>query len=165
MNAGLGCPLDRRLLQCSYYRITTDRPTPWGGIYASTKAALHSLTDTLYMECTPLNISVLLVATGGVQSNLSANQTASFRGLPEDSLYKRYLGDIVGRIHMSQDPRAAMATDEYARRVAGKSLRRRPPRYMMLGGATLMYRALLWIPRTITLWLFWRAFTKISRRG
>ncbi|KAI0762253.1 oxidoreductase [Fomes fomentarius] len=137
-------------------------PTPWGGIYASTKAALHSLTDTLYMECIPLNISVLLVATGGVRSNLSVNHAASFPGLPENSLYKTYLPDMLRRIYASQSS-DAMPSDEYARRVVAKSLQRKPPRYMILGGKSLLYRVLLWIPRTITLWLFWRAFSRGER--
>lgn len=141
---------------------TPRRPTPWGGIYASTKAALHSLTDTLCMECTPLNISVLLVATGGVRSNLSVNHAASFPGLPENSLYKTYLPDMLRRIYASQSS-DAMPSDEYARRVVAKSLQKTPPRYMILGGKSLLYRILLWIPRTITLWLFWRAFSRGER--
>ncbi len=40
-------------------------PTPWAGIYSSTKSAAQSLTDVLDMECKPLNISVLSVITGG----------------------------------------------------------------------------------------------------
>ncbi|KAI0757784.1 oxidoreductase [Daedaleopsis nitida] len=134
-------------------------PTPWGGIYASTKAALHSLSDTLYMECTPLNVSVLLVATGGIRSKLSANQSAAFRGLPEQSLYKPYLPSILARIYASQSA-DAMPSEEYARRVVGKSLQKRPPRYMILGGKSVLYRLLWWIPRGVTLWLFWRMFSR-----
>ena len=120
---------------------------------------MHSLNDTLYMECKPLNISVLLVATGGIRSNISANQAAAFPGLPEDSLYKRYLPDMIRRIYVSQSP-DAMPTDEYARRVVGKSLQKKPARYMILGGKTLLYRVLLWLPRSFTLWLFWRLFSR-----
>ncbi|KAI0757774.1 oxidoreductase [Daedaleopsis nitida] len=139
--------------------IMADIPTPWSGIYASTKAALHSLSDTLYMECTPLNISVLLVSTGGIRSNISANQSAAFRGLPAHSLYQRYLPNILARIYASQTA-DAMPSDEYARCVAGKSLQARPPRYMMLGAKTALYRVLRWVPRTLTLWAFWRMFSK-----
>ena len=142
--------------------LTAPRPTPWAGIYASTKAALHSLSDALYMECTPLNISILTVTTGAIRSNISVNQSASFQGLPENSLYKRYLPDILERIYTSQAP-DTMPTEEYARRVVGQSLLPKPPRHMMLGGKALLVRILTWIPRTFSLWLFWRIFTKKSR--
>ncbi|RPD54405.1 oxidoreductase [Lentinus tigrinus ALCF2SS1-7] len=139
-------------------------PTPWAGIYGSTKAALRSISDVLYMECTPLNVSVLTVTTGAVRSNLSKNQAASLPvdNLPEDSLSKRFLPDILARIYMSQGA-DSMPAEEYARRVVGASLQAKPPREMMIGGKTLLYRVLEWIPRTITLRLFWRYFTQKTR--
>ncbi|RPD56254.1 oxidoreductase [Lentinus tigrinus ALCF2SS1-7] len=137
-------------------------PTPWGGIYSSTKAALHALSDALYMECTPLNISVLTATTGAIRSKISANQAASFPGLSENSLYKRYLSDILERMYTSQES-DAMPAEEYARRVVGQSLLPKPPRHMMLGGKTLLIRILMWIPRTFSLKLLWRFFTKKSR--
>ncbi|KAH9920523.1 oxidoreductase [Epithele typhae] len=136
--------------------------TPWGGIYGSTKAATHSLSDVLYMECTPLNISVVLVATGSVRSNISTTQLAAFPGLPEDSLYKRFLPDMLARISMSQEM-DTMPTEVYARKVVGQSLKARPPRYLLLGGKTWTYALLKWLPRTAVLWLFWRMFSKIGR--
>ncbi|KAI0699860.1 oxidoreductase [Cerioporus squamosus] len=141
-------------------------PTPWAGIYGSTKAALHSLSDTLYMECSPFNISVLTVTTGAVRSNLSSNHAAALPAdsLPENSLYRCYLPDILGRIYMSQGS-DSMPAEDYARQVVGKSLQAKPPREMMLGGKTLLYRLLLWIPRTLTLKLFWRFFTQKTRVG
>ena len=39
-------------------------PTPWSGVYCSSKAALHSLTEVLRAELKGFNISVLLVAPG-----------------------------------------------------------------------------------------------------
>ena len=39
------------------------------GIYAATKAALRSITETLYLECQPFNVDVMLVEPGGVQSS------------------------------------------------------------------------------------------------
>lgn len=71
--------------------------SPWNGVYAASKAALHSLTDTLSMELRPFNIDVLLVAPGGTKSNLSQNQASTFN-LPSDSLYVSYLDSIIGRM-------------------------------------------------------------------
>lgn len=116
------------------------------------------------MECTPFNISVLTVTTGAVRSNLSKNQAASLPvdDLPENSLSKRYLPDILARIYMSQGS-DSMPAEEYARRVVAASLQTKPPREMKIGGKTLLYRVLSWIPRTIVLKLFWRFFTQKTR--
>ncbi|KAI0820598.1 oxidoreductase [Trametes gibbosa] len=136
-------------------------PTAWAGIYAATKAALHSLTQALYMECIPLNVSVVLVTTGAVRSNIASNRYATFQGLPEDSLYTRYLPSIVERISASQGP-DCLPTDEYARRVVRASLQEKPPREMMLGGKTALYKVLLWLPRAVALWFMWRRFSRTT---
>ncbi|KAI9062271.1 oxidoreductase [Trametes sanguinea] len=134
-------------------------PTPWAGIYASTKAAMQSLTETLYMECTPLNVSVVLVATGAVRSNLANNRLQAFGGLPENSLYTKYLPNILERTSMSQGS-DSMPTAEYARRVVKQTLREKPPRHIMLGGKTTFYRLLMWLPRSLVLGYLWRLLSR-----
>ncbi|KAH9855734.1 oxidoreductase [Lenzites betulinus] len=136
-------------------------PTAWAGIYASTKAALHSLTQALYMECFPLNISVVLVTTGSVRSNIATNRFATFGGLPEGSLYTRYLPSILERISVSQG-RDSLPTDQYARRVVRASLQKKPPREMMLGGKTTLYKFIMWLPRGLALWFMWRRFSRTA---
>lgn len=120
---------------------------------------MHSLSEVLYMECTPLNVAVVLVTTGAVRSNLANNRLATFPGLPEGSLYARYLPNIIERVGMSQGA-DSMPTDEYARRVVRSTLQGRPPRQMRLGGKTLLYRVLQWLPRGFVLWLMWRRFSR-----
>ncbi|KAI0770927.1 oxidoreductase [Trametes elegans] len=139
--------------------VTAYIPTPWAGIYASTKAALHSLSQTLYMECRPLGVAVVAVTTGAVRSNLAANRLATFAGLPAGSVYARFLPNIVERIALSQGA-DSMPTHAYARAVVGASLKARPPRELMLGGKTLLYRLLLLLPRTLALWFFWRRMSR-----
>ncbi|OSD05587.1 oxidoreductase [Trametes coccinea BRFM310] len=134
-------------------------PTPWAGIYASTKAAMQSLTDTLYMECIPFNISVVLVVTGAVRSNIANNRLQAFAGLPANSLYTRFLPNIIERTNMSQGA-DSMPTAEYARRVVEQTLREKPPRQMMLGGKTMLYRLLMWLPRTLVLGYLWRLLSR-----
>ncbi|KAJ7161201.1 NAD-P-binding protein [Mycena filopes] len=56
-------------------------PTPWCGVYASSKAAVHSISE------------VMLVCPGGVKTNLQPN-----------SLYQEYLPNIVKRMWGSQGP-------------------------------------------------------------
>ena len=116
------------------------------------------------MECKPFNVSVLNVTTGAVASNIAVNQSASFAGLPEDSLYKRYLDDIVARIHLSQGG-DKMPTSAYAREVVAKSLQKGVPRDIMLGGKITLYRVMTWLPRTLALCLFWWFFTRNARRS
>ncbi|TFY75205.1 hypothetical protein EWM64_g8807 [Hericium alpestre] len=86
-------------------------PTPWSGIYSAIKAAVHSITQTLQMECRLFNIDVMLVMPGGVKSNFTDNYLIRFH-LPEDSLYSHYLPNILARILLSQ--MEAMPMDEFA---------------------------------------------------
>lgn len=51
--------------------ILGEMATPFQGFYNASKAALHSYTDTLRMECRPLKLKVILVAPGSIKSNIS----------------------------------------------------------------------------------------------
>ena len=115
---------------------------------------MHSLSDALYMECTPFNIAVVLVSPGSVRSNIAANQLGRV-GLPPDSLYADYADAVLQKLHMSQT-NSPMPTDAFARRVVGAALRPRPPRYMSLGGMARTSAFLWWFPRGWVLRLFWR---------
>ncbi|CEI99917.1 Putative NAD-binding protein (Fragment) [Rhizopus microsporus] len=42
--------------------------TPWAGIYALSKAAVHSMSDTLRMELKPFGIQVTVVAPDNTSS-------------------------------------------------------------------------------------------------
>lgn len=137
------------------------RPTPWNGVYAAAKAALHSLTDILWMECKPLNVNVMLVGTGSIQSNLSSNQHLSFN-IPEDSLYKPYAQQMINRIDASQERGIAMPAVDFAKKVVAGALSNPPPRYLTLGGRSFAFRLLQWLPRTWVLILLWRRFSKLK---
>ena len=45
-----------------------------------------------------------------------------------------------------------------------KTLVKRPPRYVMLGGKTWRFALMKWLPRGLVLWAIWRMFTKLSRK-
>lgn len=134
------------------------RPTPWNGIYCASKAALHSITDVLQMECRPLNIDVMLVAPGAVQSNIAKNQEAVFK-LPPDSLYIDYLPNILNRLHASQAPNR-MSTDAFAKLVVTKALQKQPPIYLTAGGNSTLFALLRWFPRAWVLFIMWRRFSR-----
>ena len=63
---------------------------------------------------------VVLVAPGAIRSNISATQASHFE-LPQDSLYKDYIGQIMRRISSSQG-RNSMDTDEFARAVVRENV-------------------------------------------
>ncbi|THH09617.1 hypothetical protein EW145_g1879 [Phellinidium pouzarii] len=132
--------------------------TPWNGIYCASKAALLSLTEVLQMECTPLGVSVMLLAPGSVKSNLSVNHEKVYSPLP-NSLYRAFKDQILRRMHISQGPQS-MPTREFARQAVARILARGgPPRYLALGGNTAQFTILRWLPRRLVLWLVWRAFS------
>ncbi len=114
------------------------------------------------MECKPLNVDVMLVAPGAIQSNLAANQSATF-DIPEGSLYKSYRQNMIDRIYLSQKPGASMPAKEFARRVVGAALSSSPPRHMTLGPNSLLFYILEWLPRTWVLSFLWRLFSKLKK--
>jgi len=137
--------------------IVAQCPLPWGGIYAATKSAVHAITDALEMECRPFNIKVLLVAPGGVKSNISSNQTYD---PPPDTLYARYIERILSRRDISQS--SPMPTDVFARRVVTKALAPSPPSYMTLGKNAILFWLISFLPRHWLLSLLWKRFGDIS---
>ncbi|OSD06256.1 NAD-P-binding protein [Trametes coccinea BRFM310] len=131
-------------------------PVPWGGIYSSSKAALHSLSETLYMECKPFNIHVVLLAPGGVRSNIVTNQSGPERlKFPATSLYADYVDSILTKLTASQRGHPTPA-DAFAKQVVGAVLKPHPPRYMTLARMSGVYWAFTWLPRTWVLNLLWR---------
>jgi len=132
-------------------------PLPWGGIYAATKSAVHTISDALEMECRPFNIKVLLVAPGGVKSNIAANQSYD---PPPDALYRKYLDKILARRDISQA--SPMPTDVFAKQVIMKALAPSPSSYMTLGKSAILFWFLAWFPRRWVLSYFWKRFGDIS---
>jgi 1-acylglycerone phosphate reductase len=139
----LNCPL------CS--------PLPWGGVYAATKSAVHMLTNALEMECRPFNIKVMLVAPGGVKSNISANQSYY---PPPDTLYAKHAEKILARQNISQQ--SPMPTDVFAKQVVTKALAANPPGYMSLGRSSMLFWFLTWFPRLWVLSFLWKRFGDVS---
>ncbi|CAL1694559.1 unnamed protein product [Somion occarium] len=139
--------------------IAAEFPTPWAGIYSATKAAMHMITDTLWMECQPLGINVTLVAPGAVISNISVNAHPLLK-IPENTLYRDYIPQIMRRLNVSQNAASSMNTDEFARRVAKETVRKNPPRYLTLGGASTLFKIFVWLPRVWVLKLLWWRFSK-----
>ncbi|KAF8506569.1 NAD-P-binding protein [Russula emetica] len=137
--------------------IVAQCPLPWGGVYAATKSAVHAITNALEMECRPFNIKVLLVAPGGVKSNIAANQTYN---PPPDTLYAGFMERILARRDISQS--SPMPTDVFAKRVVTKALAPTPPSYMTLGKNSMLFWLLTWLPRHWLLSILWKRFGDMS---
>jgi NAD(P)-dependent dehydrogenase (short-subunit alcohol dehydrogenase family) len=138
--------------------LTHSRATPWNGIYCASKAAVTSISELLFMELKPLNISVLHVAPGAVRSNIANNGMARF-SLAPNTLYSDYLANIIARINVSQGAHS-MPSAEFAKKVVANALCKNPPRYMVLGGLTGWFSFFKWLPRGLVLLLLWRQFSK-----
>ncbi|KAJ7881391.1 amidase signature domain-containing protein [Mycena leptocephala] len=122
--------------------------TPFQGFYNASKAALHSYTETLRMECQPLNVKVVLVAPGSIKSNISVKSAYT---VPEDSFYKAFEKQIKHVMYQSQTKDfGVMDTDEFATTVVRKITAPKPPQYLTLGGFATQWKILKWLPRVWT---------------
>ena len=110
------------------------------------------------MELKPFNISVLHVAPGAVKSNISSAGISRF-ALAPDTLYSDFISFIHKRIYASQGPHS-MPTEDFARQVVTNALKKKPPRYMLIGGNSHIFALLKWLPRGLVLYYMWRLFSK-----
>jgi NAD(P)-dependent dehydrogenase (short-subunit alcohol dehydrogenase family) len=100
--------------------------SPFAGAYCASKSALHAMSDALRIELSPFHIRVITVQPGAIRSQFGV--TASRRlseTLKKDSLYlpiKKAIDDRAMASQVNPTP-----TDEFARHVTDKILRKNPP--------------------------------------
>ncbi|KAJ2638927.1 hypothetical protein GGF40_001258 [Coemansia sp. RSA 1286] len=128
--------------------------TPWVGIYAASKAALHALTDTLRLELRPFGITTMVVAPGSVQSELISKQSsASLVG--SDSRYIKALEDIRAKAEYGRHIRQ-MPADVFARKVVRKVLYGQSA-YVTCGKLASFAWLLYYLPTSVRDFVFARA--------
>ena len=110
------------------------------------------------MELQPFGIHVLHVAAGGVKSNIATNGLVNF-SLLENTLYGQFVHNIIDRVNASQDS-ASIKNEEFAKKVVANALKKNPPRYMTLGGHSLMFSIFWWLPRGLVLYILWKRFSR-----
>ncbi|KAJ2659507.1 hypothetical protein IWW48_003453 [Coemansia sp. RSA 1200] len=116
--------------------------TPWVGYYAASKAALHMLTDSLRMELSPFDVNVVLLAPGGIRSNLHANGATV---LGDDTRYGLARDQVDKRAEFSQAGNATPAP-LFARVVVPQLLRQHPPAYITYGNHSTAMWVLYYLP-------------------
>ncbi|KAG0650330.1 Short-chain dehydrogenase cctT [Hyphodiscus hymeniophilus] len=102
-------------------------PYAFGSVYNASKAALHAYSRTLRLELEPFDVRVMVVVTGGVQSNIARGD----RKLPEGSLYLPIKADFERRVTHSQE--GAMSNEVYARGVVKEALKPKPIKWLWRG--------------------------------
>ncbi|KAG0347234.1 hypothetical protein BG004_008147 [Podila humilis] len=136
--------------------VTAYLATPYGGLYAATKAAVHSITDVLRMELAPFGVRATVVSPGAIKSNIGDNNLKAFH-LPETSFYQTVIKYVMSRANASQAP-GCTPTAEFAKYVVNKCLKKSPPRYIDYGSLSNLFRVLRYFPWIITDFIYTRKF-------
>jgi 1-acylglycerone phosphate reductase len=131
----------------------------WQGAYSTSKAALHSLTDTLDVELRPLGVRAMLLAPGVIQSNIGINAFTNATPPPADSLYTDFHEHIPDTRKYTHHPSTTPA-DVFARKVVNAALAPTPARYLALGHMSWFVYLLTWLPRSLRLDIFWKTNVK-----
>lgn len=120
--------------------------TPFSGAYCASKAAVHSLSDSLRMELAPFGIHVVTVQPGGIQSEFGATATATLDATSDGrpSRYAAVSDAIAERARASQD--GAMPAETFARQLVNAVLSDKPPSILRIGKHSRTLPALAHLP-------------------
>ncbi|KAG2235525.1 hypothetical protein INT48_003088 [Thamnidium elegans] len=119
------------------------------GIYALSKAAVHSMSDTLRIELKPFGIQVVIVAPGAITSNFG-NAGAKLVSVPEAKF-------IIARATASQGP-GSTPTDVFATHVTKKVLKPVSPNYITFGATSWIFVVLYYLPSFVKDFFFYKRF-------
>lgn len=136
-------------------------PLPFHGIYASSKAAVHALTDSLRLELQPLGIDVVLLAPGAVTSRIGRKAAEVVEmTFKEGSLFKDWEKSVRQSANLTEEGHS-MPTEVFARKVVGVILAPSSVRVILYGKfATwvgyVLYYLPLWVRDVVLSGMFLR---------
>lgn len=114
-------------------------PTPFGGSYCMSKAAVHMLSEVLRMEVAPFGIEVTVVQPGAVRSAIGDNASQLLSRIADKlDLYRPLISAIESRAMASQA--RPMEAAEFATRTCDAILQQKAPRVVREGNGAA------WIP-------------------
>ncbi|KAF9601259.1 hypothetical protein IFM89_018369 [Coptis chinensis] len=123
-------------------------PGPWAGAYTASKAALHSLTDSLRLELRTFGIDVITVVPGAIRTNIANTSTASYKRMPEWKLYKPFNDVIRSRTTLlhTMNP---ITPEEFAKKTVDAVLKKNPPAWFTYGPYSTASAILYHLPLSI----------------
>jgi len=90
------------------------------GIYAASKAAINSLSNTLRLEMAPFNVRVVIIMTGAVNTKFYANAGSDQFQLPSTSRYLPMEETV--RKYANGEDHIGVPARQYADKVVGDIL-------------------------------------------
>lgn len=121
---------------------------PFQGVYNASKAAFAMLSATLRLELAPFGVRVVELKTGGVRTNLIANNAFNARAatLPADSIYAPARAVVEKALSQEGLAGVGIAAEQWADEVAALLLRARPPTVIWKGESAFAARVAAALP-------------------
>jgi short-subunit dehydrogenase len=113
--------------------------------------------DVGRLELKPFGIDVIVVAPGGIKSNLEGNAQQVYDTLPRWKFYQPWEKFIRLRMGYSQQ-RGATTAKEFAKRTVAAVLKKKPPAYFITGHLSYVVTSLSYLPLFLRDFIFSKMF-------
>ena len=123
-------------------------PTPFSAIYGASKAAADYAFDVLRLELSPWNITVVVVKTGAVKSNMTQNRALSSQESPKLPSNSRYqvAKEQVELFMAGKSADAGIPAEDWARIVTKNLEKTMPPQVIWAGAYSTIAWAMQYLP-------------------